>query len=115
MLFFLNVFLLPLIALAIRHHRNGTTMRKLDMEIIAEYGILTVILYILCGSLKLFLSETLYIDTSMDSFRYTLIVTAFAVLLPFAEEIIRKSINVHLEIRPRKDVQNTDTEPESAE
>ena len=99
---FINLYLTPLIALSIRHSRSGRTTKTLNMEIIAEYGALTVLIYVICTVIAKFLSSVLYLGTTTDSFRYTLVSTVVAFFLPYAEEIVRKVFSIRCWIRPRK-------------
>ena len=99
---FINLFLTPLIALSVRHRRNGSSIHSLDMALIAEYGSLAVCLYILCTLIAKLLSTMLYLGTPTDSFRYTLVATVVSFLLPYIEEIIRKCFSICCLIRPKK-------------
>ncbi len=102
MIEFLNIFVIPLISISVLEKR-GRVKASFDFRFVMQYALTTVLVFLATFFVFKITEVLAGISAEPSSQFYTVVAVILAWLMPYLYEIIRKYIEVRVEIRKKKD------------
>jgi len=101
MLEFMNIFLIPFIALNIIYKRENTE-KKLDATFVTRYALCVIAVYVCTYALMTIATLAIGIGANSTSNLYSLAAIVVAFIIPYAHEILSKYVDISFETKANK-------------